>query len=32
VRAVMDIGLDHYIGAEREIAITREVASGGLGR
>jgi hypothetical protein len=32
VRAVMDIGLDHYIGAEREIAITREVASGGMGR
>jgi hypothetical protein len=32
VRAVMDIGLDHYIGAEREIAVTREVSSGGLGR
>jgi hypothetical protein len=32
VRAVMDIGLDHYIGAEREIAVTREVASSGMAR
>ena len=28
VRAVVDIGLDHYLGVEREVDITRDGASG----